>query len=700
MRLFNSYNKFTEHKSINENVAKAKKFLKDRYIIRKAAEGLRLFNVNDSNDDLGYAIKSGEINTLKMSHFPLEKQKLLRDKIKEIKPSQEEIKKIENDEDYKKIREMLKGNDGYTFMFVYFFFVDNVPHDELKELYQRVLNNRDLIQRFGDMLETNKRKFDVNFIDERLPSEADHRKNVEVLVDGLDGLDKYRYAKRIIDELPTKLKNEAKKAPPKIQEQLADLSRAFDNIPNGDKLTDVKDPVTGELITKKVNIWRNFFGNMGKDTRPLDRDGSPNKTYGKLVYRSRLRSYENLGLIELIRAMRSYIDNAAGDDVYLAKLNKIDEVDQKYGAQGVDIVFSENKVIVVDVKSFQANRELNSETSHCIVTNYGLWNHYIGDFNKQYYIYNLNVSSGNQRIIGVTIDEYGNIYAAHDATDGDVGRSLKDILKGWEDKYNIKSSIFDSLRPMKGEEVEARKRAKEAERHIGDANLSLETLRRYVIEDGADINKDNAKALINAVIEDDMEKIKFCIEYGANPNLAKEEQAAISKTDNLEVIRILIENGAEMTNKVFINIMDDNDALTYCLEAGMDPNLNKSMPFRKACVGTFNKKTKELGHSYFQTFKLLLEFGAEIADPDTGRDTIIKYAAEYARMEILEYLFREKYDQISDRNIIDAIGWMIFAKKITDDQKDEAIAYLKSKVRGKVGVKVGNGSRYYLIEDE
>jgi hypothetical protein len=79
-----------------------------------------------------------------------------------------------------------------------------------------------------------------------------------------------------------------------------------------------------------------------------------------------------------------------------------------------------------------ANRELNSNTSHCIASSQGSWDSYVGDnkFSKQYYIYNFNLPTSDVKsVIGITIGEGGKITACHTKNDGGFGGEINSYMK-------------------------------------------------------------------------------------------------------------------------------------------------------------------------------------------------------------------------------------------------------------------------------
>ena len=236
---------------------------------------------------------------------------------------------------------------------------------------------------------------------------------------------------------------------------------------------------------------------------------------------------------------------------------------------------------------------------------------------------------------------------------------------------------------MSKEEIDRRERAKVAEREIVKKGLTIEQILKYVKEDGANINKDNAKALENAVDENNLEKVKVCLDLGASPNLKpKGPEAIISKAKNIDMIKLLVSYGAELTGDVFSNVLGDMDSLEYCLKAGLDPNFGGSLPFRKVCKGSWKNKT-DVGVGFTDAFKMLIKYGAKLNN-DSGRNMVVKWAAEYGRLDMIKYLQELGLSKSFPDDVWEeAIVWVNHARKIPENLAKEVIDYLESQKKGK-----------------
>lgn len=626
MRILNKYNQFLNLKPINENLDKSKKFLKQRYLTRQAAEELGLIK-----GELKAQLDHAEKKTVTLNDFNKEEQDEIKKKVRELKISDDQVRQLERDPEFLKLRELLADNIGYLYNFTYMYYVEMTPLEEIQRLYNKILEYRALMDKLP-------KKFDVNFIDT-------NANNTEKLEDGLDFLENYRKVKKIVDRLPNYLKREYRNATETIKNNFDEVASAFYELG--------KDDDGNVSEEKRDALWETFFGGI--------------------------RRYRTLN--DFIRAAQNYLKASANSDT-VAFYKKINYCNDKFGIAGADIVFDEAGILIIEVKSFAANQLLNSHTRHCIASYSGHWNSYLGDRNKQYYIYNFNIPQyDNKSVIGITIQPGQRINAAHDKSDGNVARSFQDIIKGWEKQYNIDEDLWSYFKPMTQEEIDKRERAKIAEREIVKKGLTIEQIIKYVKEDGANINKNDAIALTHAVEEDDIEKAKVILDLGASPNLKKGAEAPISKAKNLEMIKLLVGHGSEMTGDVFNNIVHDEEALEYCLKAGLDPNFQNSLPFRRVCRGSFKNK-EDIGEPYLDSLKLLLKYGAKITDPVRGRNMLVKWAAENGRVGILQYLDQEGISKDFDNKVWqEAINWISHSRKLNDVDTQRTVDYLQSKIK-------------------
>ena len=658
MKLFR-YNQFKDLQPLNENIDKSKKFLKDQFIIKKIATDLKLID-----SELDYQLRNGEKKGLSKNDFTPEQFNEIRMKMRDVRLTDEQVRNLERNEEFVKLRDLFQPNIGYLYNFVYMYFIEGISYEEVERLYALLVEYKDLLDKLP-------KKFDINFIDESIPNPSNNHTNAEVLSDELDKLGDYRKVKKIIDTLPPKLKRAANSATELQMEQLIEIAVGFESIEGDDK---------------KEIVWKTFFGEMLVDTYETTRDGKPNPNFGKLVWRSRLARFNNEEnpLVEFIRAAKQHLD-ASGTEGYSDRIEKINKVNDLLGVKGCKVIYNVSGIMIVEVNSYPANKMLNAHCSHCIVNSESYWNSYLGEYNIQYYIYNFNLSSTNTRwTIGVTMkpDRTYSSGACQTVNNNYIGGEFKSLLKQWENEYSISDSLFDILQPLSQDEIDRRKRAKDAERFIikktipdsetgRERTITAADLQGYVKEFGADINKDNGKALINAVEDNDAERVKMIFALGGTPNLQKGADSAIAKAKDIEMIKLLVTNHAILTGDVFNNIVCDEDALEFCLKAGADANFNSNLPIRKVCKGTWRSLT-EIGESYFAGYQMLLKYG--VKTEEAGKNFVVKWAAEYGRMDIIN----DQMTKGCKTGFVDAFAWMGHTRKLpNEDLKKQVGQFLK-----------------------
>jgi hypothetical protein len=681
------YNQFLGFQPLNENLDKSKKFLKDQYAIKKIASELGFIN-----SDLDYDLRHGVKKALTANDFTQEQFNAIRMKMRDVRISDEQVRELEKNEEFIKLRDLFQPNIGYLYNFVYMYFIEGIPYEEVERLYALLIEYKDLLDKLP-------KKFDINFIDENIPNESNNHTNSEILSDGLDKLSEYRKVKKIIDTLPPKLKKAANSATEMQMEQLVEIANGFDNVEED----------------KKEIVWKTFFGEMLEDRYELTREGKPNPNFGKLVWRSRLFRFQQMEnpLVEFIKAAKQHLD-ASGSEGYSDRMEKINKVNDLLGVKGCRVIFNEGGVLIVEVNSYAANKMLNAHCSHCIVNSESYWNSYLGEYNIQYYIYNFNLSSTNNRwTIGVTIKPNRTYQggACQTVNNNDIGREFKTILKDWEKQYNLSGDLWDMLLPLSQEEIERRKNAQLAEREIikttvtdpetrKERPITSEDIKRFVREFGADVNKDNGKALLNAIEADDIERVKTIIQLGGSTNLRKGSDSAIAKAKNMDMIKLLVSNHAVLTGDVFNNIVCDEDALEFCLKAGADANFNSNLPIRKVAKGTW-KSTSEIGESYFDGYLLLLKYGAKTEE--SGKNFVVKWAAEYGRMDIIN----DQMKKGCTTGFVEAFAWLGHTRKLPMGSlkkevglflKENALKYEESEWNDMVAKFKARGKNIWLDE--
>ena len=408
MKLFR-YNQFLGLDPINENVAKAKSYLKEFYLVEKAARELKFIT-----EDMDYEKKEGERRVFLMKDFTPDQQQQIRNKIKgrgefegkALRVSDEEIRKIEQSEEFKSVRELKadakdaegkvtktyqldRDNAGWVSHFTYFYYAENKSLESIKSIYERLIQYRDLLDKLP-------KKFDANFIDETIPNAEHNHTNAEDLSDELDRLVKYKQLAKVKDRLLPHLKRELEKASERQIDDMFGIAAGFDEFQPEDK---------------REAVWKNFFGEMAEDRQVTLPNGQPNPNFGKVRYMSRLGLIKDLA--DFIKSAKAHLSGSTSDG-YSDRIKRINDTNDKFGVKGTKIVFNENGIMIVRVYSYAANNFLNNYCNHCIV-NRGeqYWDSYVGDMNAQYYIYNFNIPIFNTAMFS---NEFIYLSSSYEAT--------------------------------------------------------------------------------------------------------------------------------------------------------------------------------------------------------------------------------------------------------------------------------------------
>lgn len=683
MKLF-KYNQFLGDTILNENLDKSKKFMKDIYILNTAINGKGIENFFSQSDaenlkvelDRGKGRKDLEITPADCMSLTGEKRKELSAEMMKIKVDDDKLRELISTDEFKSIRELKcevdgkdyqldRDNIGWLFNFVYFYYAENISVDDLREAYIRLIQSKDLLNTFD-------KPFDLNFIDIK------NTNNFERLQDFLNKIPIKRFYKKFESDLPTHLKRDLKEAPQAIKDQFSDMASGF-----------------GALTPDQI---KGFWGQMMMD----DREGS--RTKGQIVFRSPISRFKNVReLIENGNGYLKSVGNGSFDEFYM----KFQDCNLKFQNSGADQIFLDNNILIIEVKSYGANRVLNGHTTHCIVTSLNQWNNYVENDrqgrsvaeNRQYYIYNFNLlPSNSQSTIGITIEpdpRTNYIRAAHNKTDGNVSGSFINIMKSWGEEFGINDAalvkakqlgasdsdiekygpVYCLFRPITSEQLEFRRKSREAEIEIVKSGKTKEEIEEYVKRYGANINHQDRTtklcALDWAVKEDDVEKAKLIISLGGTPNLRTDKkEAIINGAKSLAMVKLLVENQSIMTPQCYETVCNDIKAVEYLLDNNVDPNFENSLPARRSCKGSFDERnyerTGDKGTAYLDTFKLLVERGVKLSDA-RGRIMVLKWASEYGRKEILEIC-----DQMGiNSGWIGAYTWAFNSRKLNNNDLKE-----------------------------
>jgi hypothetical protein len=484
--------------------------------------------------------------------------------------------------DYLRIKDLVKDNPGMTFAFVKFFFEEGISYADLSLLYTRLQENKQFL---------NQLPHEFNFYGNVVPDLSDRRNGYEMLLDDLTQIDINRAVARWISQLPGEfvVKNPDAKDKGAIIPSFRQACKT-----------------ASEAQKKKIQELALAFDELGWDKE--SKKALQNQFF--------VRCYRDRNLNQVINAAYSYIDSVSNKSV-ADLLIKIDESVKKYGiSNGAEVVYNKDNIVIFEVKSFQANVLINSSTKHCIKDSYGSWKYYLGESNRQYYVWDFNQSPASQRFIfAVTIEPDGSIRAAHWKDDGTI-----DNVK-WYVKLKLGINFSDYFVPLSEEEIRHRNRKKIADQALSSANLTLQSAKK-AIEDGGDVNIGEGLPLKNAVKKDDIELVKYLIEQGARASIGD----AISHVKSFDILLLLLQAGATINDAILDNLITDARAVKLLIDNGLDPNQNNGHPVIKA----IEKGAKE-------TIKVLIQNGGEFLPWRRGR--AIGLAAQSGDMEILKMVF-------------------------------------------------------------
>ena len=182
---------------------------------------------------------------------------------------------------------------------------------------------------------------------------------------------------------------------------------------------EVYDYITSVKINRKVNQTIKSLPSRSRKlvNRKLKDLISNNIKYAKNIkdfYSKKGGRYKNAE--DLISDTTSLIKNLSGG--WSVKSIKYSES---------ELVYKDEHTLILHIKSYERSKLLGS--SHwCISTDKSMWNDYVNDFNKQYFIYDFTKDIGDKHsMIGVTVKVNGSINAAHYRDDTEIN-NIKELM--------------------------------------------------------------------------------------------------------------------------------------------------------------------------------------------------------------------------------------------------------------------------------
>jgi hypothetical protein len=287
-----------------------------------------------------------------------------KNKIEEITPEVEQ--KAVNNKAYNKIREVLKGNDGYVYAFVKFHFDHGATVSDLEDLYAKIKENAGSLNTLPMTIEEYSKEVTVNGVN---PFEA--------LMDQFNNIEERRKYKWIIDKVNGDLRRSIKNMAPEMIDRLYKAAKLIDEA--DEEAGDFTDPETGRTTNNRISLL--VKSNAFKD----------GMTYLKWV-EEMAEGVSNSELSSKVNALRTLQPEAG-------------------------ILYNKNGYLAMSVRTENAQKQLCSVANWCI--NRGSWGSYGGQTNAlQFNIFNFNLPVTNPlHIVGTTIKEGGKVSTAHDKND-------------------------------------------------------------------------------------------------------------------------------------------------------------------------------------------------------------------------------------------------------------------------------------------
>jgi hypothetical protein len=311
---------------------------------------------------------TGELNeNVKAAKSFLVKRYAEKNRIEEITPEVEQ-KAVDN-KAYNKIREVLKGNDGYVYAFVKFHFDHGASIGDLEQLYDKIKENAGSLNTLPLTIEEYSKEKTVNGVN---PFEA--------LMDQFNNIEERRKYRWVIDKVNGDLRRSIKSMAPEMIDRLYKAAKLIDEADK--EAGDFKDPETGKVTNNRISLL--VKSNAFKD----------GVTYLKWV---------------------EEMAEGASNSELSGKVNALRALQPEAG-----IIYNNGGYLAMSVRTEHAQKELCSVANWCI--NRGSWGSYGGKTNSlQFNIFNFNLPVTNPlHIVGTTIDSNGRVNTAHDKNDSHV----------------------------------------------------------------------------------------------------------------------------------------------------------------------------------------------------------------------------------------------------------------------------------------
>jgi hypothetical protein len=294
-----------------------------------------------------------------------------KNKIEEITPEVEQKALAVDQHAYNKIREILKGNDGYVYAFVKFHFDHFATYSDLEELYATIKSNAGSLNLLPMSIEEYSNQESINGVN---PFES--------LQDEFRKINSRRAYKWVIDGVNGTLRRAIK--------QSFDINQ-LDRLYAAAKLIDDADEKAGLLPNAETSNRRTLLIATKRYSNPI----------------------EYLGYVE------SSADGVSDTDIS-EKINAIRLIQPQAG-----ILYYGNKRLVMSVRTETAQKELCKNVSLWCINN-NKWSDYAGKHPDalQINIYDFNYQpTDNMFTTGTTIDENNRVYSSSNKSNDRIIKS-------------------------------------------------------------------------------------------------------------------------------------------------------------------------------------------------------------------------------------------------------------------------------------
>jgi hypothetical protein len=557
----------------------------------------------------------------------------------------------DNNEAFQEVKALLlaENSPNFGYLFTRFAVDEGLSIDSMKTLLKS-------LKEFSQYL--NRLPMAVDKYAGIVPSEKDKRKGSERLVDDIEKLRELRAVDRFVKELPGQFVVTSEHVPD-TGATVPSIKDAYQNAPQP-----IKDKVA------RIALAFDMFGSKENEDGEKVFDPVKNKMFRDQFW-SWVRFWAR-SLNDIILTAQKHLAGALANESEYLKL--IEQANKRFGeVNGCSIVSFTGGVLVTHVKSFQANKFLNDDTLHCIVKYLGNWESYVsakGNYNMQYYIRNFNLGPEDPlSVIGITIGPNQEITAAFNKSNSSIGGSVKRHISDLGLDFK---SVF---KPMTKEQQIMKKKTDEASEIIVKSDITLDKMKEC-IEYGANPNAQNGLPLQNAVATRDMEKIKYLLEQGAMATIGNplDRLTERESPESLEIAKLLVTKGARAKGIIVEMLVSDYGILKEILDNGFNVNVEEGQVVRRLLSITENKKISM--ENAIKTLKLLLEYGLDV---ETKNWHALKTAGENGFLEMLKMIVdhaKKKSMSPTERQLKSIISWIKGSDEIDAKTMKAQIEYI------------------------